>query len=105
MGLCCKLVIKSNVNYSFFRNIFNGGIPLTNVTDKTVGISKYLHFGLYEKFWFKDNACLSPSEPGRGLGIIYRTVRLMCYHILTQKGQVIYRSTVQRVTDIELSTD
>ena len=29
----------------------------------------------------------------------------MCYHILTQTGKVISRYTVQRVSNIELSTD
>ena len=39
-------------------NSVNGGIPLTNVTGKTVYIYKYLDFGFYEKVWFKDNAGL-----------------------------------------------
>ena len=29
----------------------------------------------------------------------------MCYHIITQTGEVISRSTVHRVTNLELSTD
>ena len=83
----------------------NGGIPLRNVTGETVDISKYLDFGFYEKFWFKDNSGLSPSEPGRWLGISHQTGRLMCYHILAQTGKVISRSIVQRVTNLKLSTD
>ena len=75
------------------------------MTGETVDISEYLDFGFYEKVWLKDNAGLSTSEPGRWLGISHLTGRLMCYHILTQTGKLISRSTVQRVTDIELSTD
>ena len=89
----------------FLENSVNGGIPLTNVTRKTVDISKYLDFGFYEKLWFKYNDSLSPIEPGRWLGISHRTGRLMCYHILTQTGKFIPRSMVQRVTNIEMSTD
>ena len=73
--------------------------------DETVDISKYLDFGFYDKVWFKDNAGLSPNEPGRWLCISHRTGRLICYHILTQTGKVISRSTAQRVMNIELSTD
>ena len=87
------------------ENSVNGGITLTNVTGKTVGIPKYLDSGLYDKVWFKDNYGLYPIEPGWWLGISHRTGTLMCYHILTNTGKVISRSTVQRVTNIELSTD
>ena len=65
------------------ENKVNGGIPLTNVAGKTVDTSKYLDFGFYDKFWFKDNSGLSPSEPGRCLGISHQKRMLMCYHILT----------------------
>ena len=86
-------------------NSVNGGITLTNVTVDTVDITEYLDLGFYEKVWFKDNAGLSPSEPGRWLGISHRTGRLLCYHILTQTGKVISRSTVQRVTNIKISSN
>jgi hypothetical protein len=82
----------------------NGQIPLTHVTGETPDISEYLDFGFYDQIWYKDNAGLSPSEPGRWLGISHRTGRLMCYDVLTQKGTVVSRSTVQRVTDLERTT-
>ena len=53
---------------------------------------------------FKDNDGLSTNESGRWLGISHYTGGLICYHILTQTGKVISRSTVQRVTNLELST-
>ena len=95
--------VMSIICYS--ENIFNGGIPLTNVTGKTVDISEYLDSGFYDKFWFKDTSGISPSEYGRWLGISHRTGRLVCYHILTQTGKVISRYTVHRITNIDLSTD
>ena len=105
MGLCCKLCIRINVNDSFFKNSVNGGIPLKNVTGETVHISKYLDSGFYDKFRFKDNDGISPIEPVRWLWISHQTGRLMCYHILTHTGKVIYIYTVQRVTNLELYTD
>ena len=81
-----------------------GCIPLTYVTGESIDISEYLDFGFYDEVWFKDNAGLSPFEPGRWIGVSHRTGRLMCYHILTQRGTVISRSTVQRVTELEKKT-
>ena len=81
-----------------------GNIPITNVTGETADISEYLDFGFYDQVWYKDNAGLSPFEPARWLGVSHRTGRMMCYHVLTQRGTVISRSTVQRVTNLEKTT-
>ena len=77
-----------------------GHIPITQVTGETADISEYLDFGFYDEVWFKDNAGLSPSEPGRWLGVSHRVGRLMFYNILTQRATGISRSTVQRVTNL-----
>ena len=81
-----------------------GAVPLTEVTGETSDISEYLDFGFYEQIWFKDNAGVSHFEPGCWLGVSHRTGRLMCYHVLTQRGTVISCSTIQRVTNIEKTT-
>ena len=86
-------------------NRLKGAIPLERVTGDTVDISEYLDFGFYDKVWYKDNAGLSPAKPGRWLGVSHRTGRLMCYHVLTQTGQVISRSSVTRVTNLEAMTE
>ena len=83
----------------------SGSIPLANVTGETPDISEYLDFGFYDKVWFKENAGSSPYEPGRWLGVSSRVGRNMCYWILTQKGTVLSRSTVQRVTYLESQTE
>ena len=77
---------------------------LQNVTGETIDISEYLDFSLYDPVWYKDNAGTTPIKPGRWLGVADRTGRLMCYQVLTQAGTVVARSTVQRVTILELST-
>ena len=71
---------------------------------ETADVSEYLDFGFYDEVCFKDNTGLSPSEPGRWFGVSHRVGRLMCYNVLTQRGTVISRSTVQRVTNLELQT-
>ena len=89
----------------YSENSANGGITLTNVTGKTDDISEYLDSGFYGKFWYKDNAGLFNSKPGRWLGISHQTGRFMCYQILTKTGKVISIFTVHQVNNIELSND
>ena len=87
------------------ENSVNVEIPLKSITDENINISQYSEFRFYEKFCFKDDADIYPSEPRRWLGISHRKGRLTCYHILTQTGKGISRSTVQWVTNLELSPD
>ena len=54
----------------YSENSVNVGIPLKNMTGKTVDISKYLDFGFNEKVCIKYNDILSPSW---WLGIIQHT--------------------------------
>ena len=94
----------SNMTYTSAGCLSKGTIPITEVTGETSDISEYLDFSFYDPIWYKDNAGLSPAQPGRWLGVSSRTGRLMCYHVLTQKGTVLSRSTVQRVTNLEQQT-
>ena len=94
----------SSMTYTTAGCLSEGTILITNVTGDTPDISEYLDFEFYAQVWYKDNAGLSPQQPGRWLGVASRTGRLICYHILTQKGTVVSRSTVQRVTNLEQQT-
>lgn len=100
----CRWVSETSSLTHTSAGDLNGNIPITNVTGETPDISEYLDFGFYDEVWWKDNAGLSPDEPGRWLGVSHRTGRAMCYHILTQRGTVVSRSTVQRVTNTEKTT-
>ena len=82
----------------------NGCIPLSRVTGETVDISEFLDFGFYDRVWYKDNCGLGPQRPGRWLGVAERQGNLMCYHVLNENGNVVSRSSVQRVTQLELQT-
>jgi hypothetical protein len=82
----------------------NGGVPITKVTGETVDISPYIEFGFYDRVWFRDNAGLGPQMPGRWLGVATNVGAMMCSYILQGNGQVTARSTVWRVTNLELQT-
>ena len=83
----------------------HGSIPIQGVTGETEDISEYLDFGFYDRVWYKDNAGVEPAQAGRWLGISSRTGRLMTYNILTARGTVVSRSTVQRVPNLELQME
>jgi hypothetical protein len=55
--------------------------------------------------WYKENAGLGKNRIGQWLGVADRVGNLMSYWILTETVSVIVRTTVQRVTSLELSTD
>jgi hypothetical protein len=83
----------------------NGRCPLERVTGESVDISEYLDFGFYDWVWYKENAGLGETKLGRWLGVSHRMGTLMSYWILTKECQVLSRTTVQRVTNLELQTE
>ena len=78
---------------------------MKDVTGETPDISDYLDFGLYDHVSYKDNAGLGMTDVGRRLGVSHRFVGLMPSWILTKKGTLISRKTVQRITSLEKDTD
>jgi hypothetical protein len=78
---------------------------LQDVTGETVDISEYLDFGFYDHVSFKENAGLGATSIGRWLGVSQRIGGLMAYWILTPRGTVISRTTVQRITNLDKEID
>ena len=77
---------------------------MPKATWDTSNILEYIYFGFYDQVLFKNNPGTSPFDPGRWLGVSHILDRIMCYHVLTQQGTVIYRSKVQRDMNLELAT-
>ena len=82
-----------------------GCTPIESVTGKTVDISEYLDLGFYDQVWYHENAGLGERLHGRWLGVSHQIGILMSYYILTQTVSVISRTTVQRVTNLEIQID
>ena len=82
-----------------------GRCPLERVTGETVDISEYLDFGFYDWVWYRENAGLGETRLGRWLGVSHRVGTLMSFWVLTSTGKVLSRTTVQRVTNLELKID
>ena len=76
--------------------------PIERVTGDMVDISEYLDFGFYDWCWYHENAGLGPTKLGRWLCVAHRVGGLMSYWVLTVNSTVIARTTVQRVTSLEM---
>ena len=83
----------------------NAHTPLEQLTGETPDISEYLDFSFYDSCWYNDNAGLGETKLGQWLGVSHRIGSLMSYWILTIKGNVISRTTVSRVTNLEMQED
>jgi hypothetical protein len=80
----------------------DGRCPLERVTGETVDISEYLDFGFYDWVWYRENAGLGVTKLGRWLGVSHRIGTLMSFWVIASNGKVLSRTTVQRVTNLEL---
>ena len=83
----------------------SGQTALEQLTGETPEISEYLDFTFYDWCWYNDNAGLGETKLGHWLGVSHRVGSLMSYWVLTQKGNVISRTTISRVTNLEMQID
>jgi hypothetical protein len=97
--ICEVMSLTANSNFAS-----EGRTPLEQITGETPDISEYLDFGFYDWIWYKDNAGVGDNMFGRWLGVSHRVGNLMSYWILTTNGRVISRTTVQQVTNLEMTT-
>jgi hypothetical protein len=97
--VCEVMSLTANSSFSL-----DGRTPMEEVTGETPDISEYLDFTFYDWVWYKDNAGVGDNMFGKWLGVSHRIGNLMSYWILTENGRVISRTTVQRVTNLELAT-
>ena len=79
--------------------------PLQDVIGETPNISEYLEFGFYDHLSYKENYGLEMTDIVRWLRVSQKVGKLMSYWILNQKGMVISRMTVQRITIPENDTE
>lgn len=83
----------------------DGGVPLEKVTGETVDISNYLDFGFYDHVHYRDNAGLAEQRVGRWLGIASNVGGMMTFWVLNRNLEVVARSSVSRITNLEMDID
>jgi len=93
----CK-IMQHTASYS---GRLKGKTPIEYVTGEKPDIGELLDFGFYDLCWYRENAGLGETQLGRWLGVSHRIGPLMSYWVLQTNGEVISRTTVQRVTYLE----
>jgi hypothetical protein len=83
----------------------NGRTPIEIITGETPDLSEYLDFGFYDWVFFKENIGMGVVALGRFLGVSHRVGNLMSYWILPVTGHIVSRTSVLRVTNLELQEE
>ena len=98
------LVWESDIYY--ISSYKGGNTGTERITGETIDISEWNDFGYYKMFqyWDKQESEENPRI-SRWLGMSHRVCSALCYWVLTYKGKVIARTTVQHVTNGEAATD
>ena len=78
---------------------------LEKVTGETPEISEYVDFSFYDWCWYKENASMGEMKLGRWLGLSHQTGSLMSFWVLTPSCKVVSRTSVQRVTRLEMGEE
>ena len=72
------------------------------LTGDTNDISEWTEFEFYDLCWYLENQTdKTEGNIGRWTGVSNRVVSALCYWVLTEKGKIIARTTVQHVTHDE----
>ena len=87
----------------YSRTYHNGrDTGLERLTGDTIDISEWLDFEFYDLVWYWDvRDGESKPSVGRWLGVSHHIGSALCYYILTNKGEVISRTTVQHIPQHE----
>ena len=83
----------------------HGRTGLEKVTGETPEISEYIDFGFYDPCWYKENAGMDKTKMGRWLGVSHKTGSLMSFWVLMPSCCVVSRTSVQRITNLELQEE
>ena len=84
----------------------NGRTGHEEITGETPDISEYVDFDFYDWVWYWDTPDADNSPKiGRWLGPSHRIGASMCFYVLVNNGEVISRSSVQHLTQIEMMKD
>ena len=100
---CHTVEIRSRMAQSLPKA--KGRTPLETLTGNTPDISEYTDFAWYDWCWYLDtDADFSegPRKMARWLGVAHCIGQALCYYIITARGQVLARTTVQPFTNEEM---
>jgi hypothetical protein len=99
---CVCAIMRMTASYA---GALQGRTPMEALTGKTPDTSEHLDFGFYDLVWHKEDAGLGKIQLGRFLNVSHSVGSLMSHWVLPVSGAPMSRTTVQRVTELEKSTD
>jgi len=84
--------------------VLHGRTPHEVVTGNTPDITEYTEFSWYEHVFVYDDLPFPDTKRNiaRWLGVAHRVGQALCYWLLNSSGQVVARTTVQKIMDEEL---
>jgi hypothetical protein len=78
--------------------LLDGVTPFEKVHGYTPNIAEFLSFDWYQWIWYHEPTSPDKSVLGRWLGPAHNSGQGMAYHVLSSKGKVLTRSTVNRLS-------
>ena len=100
-----KWVVEIMQQTASDTGMLHGRTGLEKVTGETPEISEYIDFEFYDSCWYKENAGMGETKMGRWLGVSHKTGSLMSFWVLTPSCRVVSRTSVQRITNLELQEE
>ena len=82
----------------------DGKVGLERLTGDSIDISDWIDFEFYDIVWYWDSQSADEKPKiGRWLGVSHNVGSALCYFVLTEKGNVISRTSVQHFTSDDVS--
>jgi hypothetical protein len=104
LGLWSTMGVRDDVKNPCKDTKANGGIP-TEGDRRDRRHNQLPRLRILRPDVYRDNAGLSESKIGRWLGVAKNVGTTLTFYVLTQTGQVVSRSSGERVKEIEKRTD
>lgn len=83
----------------------DGGTPFQVIHGYSPDISEYLSFSWFQWVWYHNPDSPDKASLGRWLGPAHSVGQGLAYHVLTNKGKVIIRSTVNPIAENEIADE
>jgi ribosomal protein L15 len=84
----------------------NGRTGHEEITGETPDISEYVDFDFYDWVWYWDTPDKENSPKiGHWLSPLHRIGASMCFYVLAKTGEIVSRSSVQHLTQLEMMKD
>jgi hypothetical protein len=104
---CCQYVTELRNRLARPLPQLHGRTSYEILTGNTPDISEFLEFEWYQPIWYLEPSAFPNQNKllARWIGIAHRVGQAMCYWILPSTGMPIARTTIQAISQEELSKD